>query len=234
MSAEELCLKLNYQFNKLDLLQQALTHRSYSSQNNERLEFLGDSILNCIITGLLFKCFPDSNEGDLSRFRASLVNQRALSALALVLDLGKEIRLGDGELKDDGYSRPSILADSLEAILGAIYLDAGFEGVQRVVTTLFMSRINKINLDTLEKDPKTILQEYLQKHKLPLPHYSVIATSGDAHQQLFRIECSVRTLGISEFGEGVSHRNAQQKAALLVYKRIHLYSKKSKKNGTII
>src|SRR5687768_6261635 len=181
-----LCRKLDYIFNRPELLRQALTHRSHSVPHNERLEFLGDSVLNCAVAALIFRHFPDLPEGSLSRVRANLVNQKVLAELAQTLDLGKLIRLGEGELRSGGDRRPSILADALEAVLGAIYLDGGFAQAEKIVAALFAHSLQDWDVRTHGKDPKTLLQEYLQSHRLALPQYSVIATSGEAHQQQFK------------------------------------------------
>ncbi|MEK7842870.1 MAG: ribonuclease III, partial [Pseudomonadota bacterium] len=197
-----------------------LTHRSHSSPHNERLEFLGDSVLNCAVAGLIFRHFPNLPEGELSRLRASLVNQQALFELAQALDLGEQIRLGEGELKSGGHRRPSILADTLEAVLGAIYLDGGFAQAEKVVATLFMPLLQQLNPQTIDKDPKTLLQEYLQSRKLGLPQYSVVTTSGEAHQQQFLVECIITKLNIRTIGEGASRRSAEQGAAKQAYEQV--------------
>ena len=169
MDSNVLCRRIGYSFSNPDLLYQALTHRSHSHPHNERLEFLGDSVLNCAVAGLLFRRFSSLPEGNLTRLRANLVNQKALFKLAKTIDLGKQIRLGEGELKSGGYNRPSILADALEAILGAVYLDGGFARSEKVVITLFTPLLPKFDEQNSGKDPKTILQEYLQGRKLVLP-----------------------------------------------------------------
>ncbi len=219
MDSATLCRKINYTFNQAELLRQALTHRSHSSPHNERLEFLGDSVLNCAIAGLIFRHFPNLPEGELSRFRASLVNQQALFEVAQTLDLGEQIKLGEGELKSGGQRRPSILADTLEAVLGAVYLDGGFAQAEKVVATLFMPLLQQLNPQTLDKDPKTLLQEYLQSRKLGLPQYSVVTTSGEAHQQQFLVECIISKLDIRTIGEGASRRSAEQGAAKQAYEQ---------------
>lgn len=221
MDSATLCQKISYAFSQPELLRQALTHRSHSSPHNERLEFLGDSVLNCAVAGLIFRHFPNLPEGELSRLRASLVNQQALFELAQTLDLGEQIRLGEGELKSGGHRRPSILADTLEAVLGATYLDGGFAQAEKVVTTLFMPLLHQLNPQTLDKDPKTLLQEYLQSRKLGLPQYSVVTTSGEAHQQQFLVECIIAKLNIRTVGEGASRRSAEQRAAKQAYEQAH-------------
>ena len=223
MDSKALCRKIGYTptSNQPDLLRQALTHRSHSSPHNERLEFLGDSVLNCAVAGLLFRHFPHLPEGDLSRLRANLVNQQALFELAQTLGLGDEIRLGEGELKSGGHRRPSILADALEALLGAIYLDGGFAAAEKVVATLYASLLQGLDPETLGKDPKTLLQEYLQSRKLALPKYSIITTQGEAHQQQFHVECTVPELNIRTVGEGASRRSAEQEAAQRAYNQAY-------------
>lgn len=221
MDSDVLCKKIGYSFSQPGLLHQALTHRSHGHPHNERLEFLGDSVLNCAVAGLIFRHFSSLPEGDLSRLRANLVNQTALFKLAQTLELGKQIKFGDGELKSGGCNRPSILADSLEAILGAIYLDGGFAKAEEVISTLFTPLLHQFNPQNLGKDPKTLLQEYLQSRKLNLPKYSVIITSGEAHQQQFHVECVIPKFKIRTIGEGSSRRSAEQEAAKLAYEEIH-------------
>jgi len=224
MDSNVLCRRIGYSFSKPELLYQALTHRSYSHPHNERLEFLGDSVLNCAVAGLVFRHFSSLPEGNLTRLRANLVNQKALFKLAKTLDLGNQIKLGEGELKSGGCNRPSILADALEAVLGAVYLDGGFARAEKVVITLFTPLLPKFDAQDSGKDPKTILQEYLQSHRLMLPEYSVIVTSGEAHQQLFRVECVIPILSICSIGEGSSRRSAEQEAAKEAYEQIHLHN----------
>jgi ribonuclease-3 len=213
MSSEAFSRKLGYSFNQPALLYQALTHRSHSIPHNERLEFLGDAVLNCAVAGLIFRHFPDLSEGNLSRVRANLVNQQALAELAQTLGLGKLIRFGEGELKSGGERRPSILADALEAVLGAIYLDGGFTAAEEVVITLFAPLLQELEPQTLGKDPKTLLQENLQGRRLALPQYTVIAIMGEAHQQQFTVECLIPRLDIRTTGTGASRRSAEQDAA---------------------
>ena len=221
MDSDALCKKTGYSFSQPELLCQALTHRSHGRPHNERLEFLGDSVLNCAVAGLVFRHFSSLPEGDLSRLRANLVNQQALFKLAQTLDLGKQIKLGEGELKSGGCSRPSILADTLEAVLGAVYLDGGFAKAEEVVITLFTPLLHQFDPQNLSKDPKTLLQEYLQSRKLMLPQYSVVITSGEAHQQQFHVECVVPKLNIRTIGEGASRRSAEQEAAKRAYEQVH-------------
>jgi ribonuclease III len=205
--------RLGHTFGDPALAIQALTHRSAAGEHNERLEFLGDSLLNCTVAALLYERFPRLPEGDLSRLRAALVNQSSLHEVALALALGDRLRLGEGELKSGGFRRPSILADALEALLGAVFLDAGFEAVRRVVENLLGARLDQAREAPPVKDPKTALQEQLQGKRLALPHYAVVAVEGEAHQQNFRVECRVDELQVTGVGEGTSRRAAEQQAA---------------------
>lgn len=205
--------KLGYSFARVALLQQALTHRSHSTANNERIEFLGDSVLNCCIAHELFRRFGELQEGELSRVRANLVRQQTLADLAQRLDLGNCLRLGEGELKSGGFRRPSILADGLEALLGAVFLDGGFDAAQGVIRELYADLLANIDLQTLGKDAKTQLQELLQARRIPLPQYAVVATQGAAHDQMFQVECQIPQLEIRTTGYGASRRIAEQEAA---------------------
>ena len=204
---------LGHRFANPELARQAVTHRSFGAPHNERLEFLGDSLLNCAVATLLYERFPQLPEGDLSRLRAALVNQSSLSAVASTLGLGDRLRLGEGELKSGGFCRPSILADALEALLGAVYLDAGFEAVRSTVERLLGERLEGHDKLPVDKDPKTALQEHLQGRKLQLPRYSVQRTEGEAHDQTFTVECRVDDLGLVATGKGASRRAAEQAAA---------------------
>jgi ribonuclease III len=195
------------------LLKQALRHRSVGSPNNERLEFLGDALLNCIVAELLYERLPHWSEGDLSRLRSSLVNQPSLVDIATRLGLGDHLELGDGELKSGGHRRPSILADALEAVLGAVYLDGGFDAARTVVLTWFAEVMSEPERLQPVKDPKTALQEWLQAQRIPLPSYRVIETAGDAHEQSFTITCTVETMQMHTQGNGSSRRAAEQQAA---------------------
>jgi ribonuclease-3 len=195
------------------LLTQALTHRSYGARNNERLEFLGDGVLNCVVGLMLYQRFPDLPEGRLSRLRANLVNQDSLHGLALELDLGHHLRLGEGELRSGGAQRPSILADALESLLGAALLDAGFEVARGMVERLFVARVDAINPAAQGKDAKTRLQEWLQPRRHGLPTYSLQDTTGQAHAQTFHVECRIDPLGIVTRGAGGSRKAAEQAAA---------------------
>ena len=206
---------LGYTFARPELLAQALTHRSYGSLNNERLEFLGDSVLNCSVARTLYDAFPDLPEGSLSRLRANLVRQETLAEIAATLKVGDSLRLGEGELKSGGFRRPSILADALESLFGAIFLDAGFDTAQRVVRGLFDPLVAQIDPKASGKDPKTQLQEILQSRRLPLPDYQLIDTQGEAHDQSFIVECVLTKPVLSTRGVGKSRRAAEQEAARL-------------------
>jgi ribonuclease-3 len=221
MNRDALCRQLGYVFTQPQLLQRALTHRSHSQAHNERLEFLGDSVLNCVIAKHLYDSFPDLPEGDLSRLRSNLVNQQTLFILAQQLHLGELLLLGEGERKSAGFRRPSILADALEALFGAVFMDAGFAAAQQVVLGLFVPFIAQADVQTLGKDAKTLLQEYLQGKRLALPKYTVIATQGEAHAQLFQVECDIAQLKLSTRGEGVSRRAAEQAAAESAYLQLN-------------
>jgi ribonuclease-3 len=212
--------RLGHSFQDAALLQQALTHRSHSSLHNERLEFLGDSVLNCVIASLLFERFNKIDEGDLSRLRANLVKQQSLYEVAQRIELSQFLRLGEGELKSGGFRRPSILADTLEALFGAIFLDAGFEAARKVIRALYLPILANVDPKTLGKDAKTLLQEFLQGKKLALPQYNVVATHGAAHNQEFEIECLVPKLDIHVFGTGGSRRAGEQAAAKLALEAV--------------
>lgn len=211
---------LGHAFSDASLFQTALTHRSHSSPHNERLEYLGDAILNAVVARLLFVRFPDVPEGDLSRLRANLVRQDSLHQLANGLDLGKYLRLGEGELKSGGATRPSILADALEALFGAIWLDAGFDAAGAVIAHLYEAMLKAIAPGQPIKDAKTRLQEFLQGKRLPLPKYSLTATEGEAHAQQFRIACLIDSLNIRTEGQGGSRRAAEQMAAECALERL--------------
>ena len=204
---------LAYTFTRPELLTQALTHRSYASLNNERLEFLGDSVLNCTVARALYDAFPDLPEGSLSRLRANLVRQETLAEIAVTLKLGDVLRLGEGELKSGGFRRPSILADALESLFGAVFLDAGFDEAARVVRRLFDPLVAQIDPRASGKDPKTQLQELLQSRRLPLPDYRLVGTEGEAHDQSFIVECVLGKPELSTRGVGKSRRAAEQEAA---------------------
>jgi ribonuclease-3 len=217
---DNLCGQLGYVFKQPQLLQRALTHRSFAAEHNERLEFLGDSILGCVIAKYLYSTFPELSEGDLSRLRSNLVKESTLVFFAQQLNLGSRLKLGEGELKSGGFRRPSILADAVEALFGAIFLDGGFTAAEQVVLGLFVPYLEKTDIKTLGKDAKTLLQEYLQGKHLALPGYSVVDTLGEAHEQSFQVECSIPSLKITTRGTGTSRRNAEQQAALAAYQII--------------
>jgi ribonuclease-3 len=212
-SLDGLARSLGYSFEDMQLLQAAVTHRSAGGQNNERLEFLGDAILGHVIAEWLYELFPDASEGQLSRLRASLVKKETLADIARTLDVGDYLLLGSGELKSGGFRRDSILADALEAILGGIARDSGFEVCRSCIRNLFADKIDQLSPSDELKDPKTRLQEYLQSHKLDLPVYEVTEVSGKAHSQCFSIECRVDALQRSSTGRGRSRRRAEQAAA---------------------
>lgn len=208
-----LLVKLEYSFSDSSLLDEALTHRSYGADNNERLEFLGDGILNFVIADQLFKAYPEVQEGDLSRLRATLVNKESLAEIANHLKLGDVIQLGSGELKSGGFRRPSILADAVESIFGAVYCDGGFEPCRALIIRLYSERLaSKTDLQSL-KDPKTQLQELVQSRRFALPEYQVTRITGQAHAQMFHVNCSVQEMHIEVSGEGKSRRKAEQVAA---------------------
>jgi ribonuclease-3 len=226
----ELERRLGHKFARPELAGQALTHRSYGTPHNERLEFLGDSLLNCAVATLLYERFGQLPEGDLSRLRATLVNQSSLSEVASALGLGERLRLGEGELKSGGFRRPSILADAVEALLGAVYLDAGFDAVRTSVERLLAERLEGKEGLPVAKDPKTALQEHLQGRKLQLPRYSVQLTEGEAHDQTFTVECRVDDLGLVATGRGASRRAAEQSAAEAVLDQLRAAPRQSRRN----
>lgn len=210
---ERLAQRLGHQFRQMKLLERALTHRSFSADHNERLEFLGDSVLSLAISGLLFEKLSNLPEGDLSRVRANLVKQDTLHGIAVRLALSECLRLGDGERRSGGQKRPSILADALEAVIGAVYLDAGFEAAEALVRRLYAGIELHAGMRAMDKDGKTGLQEWLQARKMKLPEYRVVATTGEAHKQTFEVSCTVAELGLTEHGVGASRRAAEQAAA---------------------
>lgn len=220
MKLESLQEQLGHRFRDARLLEQALTHRSHSTPHNERLEFLGDGVLNCIVAAELYDRFARLNEGELSRLRASLVREQRLYELAAALALGDYLRLGEGELKSGGFRRPSILADALEALIGAVFVDGGFAAARAVVLGLYRPLLERAAEAAAEKDPKTQLQEWLQRRRLGLPQYSVRATSGAAHEQRFEVECLVREFDLRTTGTGTSRRLAEQEAARAAYERL--------------
>ena len=205
--------RLAHVFTNPQLLVQALTHRSFSSDHNERIEFLGDSVLNLAVAGLLYERLAELPEGDLSRARANLVKQETLHQVAVSLGLPSLLRLGEGEAKSGGQKRPSILADALEAVIGAIYLDAGFEVASTLVHRLFKDVQINAQMQAIGKDPKTELQEWLQGHKMALPIYRIVGTEGAAHKQTFDVECEIIEYRRAERGTGNSRRAGEQAAA---------------------
>lgn len=211
---------LGYRFSDRALLAQALTHRSAAPANNERLEFLGDGILNFVVAAEVFRRKPELPEGDLSRLRASMVNQSSLARLARQMDLGGYLKLGTGELKSGGHRRESILSDGLEAVFGAIYLDSDFDTARRIIVACYGDRLENLpDVDDL-KDPKTRLQEYLQSGRLPLPSYRVLDVTGKSHNQTFSVECTIEGVGGATIGEARSRRQAEQRAAEAMLARL--------------
>ena len=204
---------LHYRFDDAGLFTQALTHRSASGNNNERLEFLGDAVLDFVISDEVFKRRPDASEGDLSKLRSSLVKDTSLAELASTLGVGEHLILGSGERKTGGHRRESILADALEAIFGAVFLDSGFEAAEKIINRVFEQRLDDLPDAEDLRDPKTRLQEWLQARKLALPDYDLIDVSGKAHQQRFVVTCTVKELSQSTEGESTTRRKAEQKAA---------------------
>lgn len=221
MKLERLQGRIGYHFNHPSILHQALTHRSHSTPHNERLEFLGDSVLNFIVAAEVFARFPNLKEGELSRLRSSLVREQSLFEHADAIHLGECLRLGEGELKSGGHRRPSILADAFEALIGAIYLDGNFVEAQQTVLRLYSDTLNNLDLGTTaDKDAKTQLQEWLQSRKHGLPQYQVIATQGAAHEQRFEVECLVSEFQLRTVGNGNSRRLAEQEAAGRAYEML--------------
>ncbi|MCC6659095.1 MAG: ribonuclease III [Rhodocyclaceae bacterium] len=202
-----------YDFNNRDLLAQSLTHRSFGTTNNERLEFLGDSVLNCVIAEALCQRYASVREGDLSRLRANLVRQETLAEIAKLINLGDQLRLGEGEMRSGGFRRPSILADALEAVFGAVFLDGGFGQARKAILRLYDPFLAGIDPRHSGKDPKTALQEFLQGRHMALPQYHLKATHGEAHAHEFEVECLIPELGIATIGRGPSRRSAEQEAA---------------------
>ncbi len=205
--------RLGHRFGRQDLLTRALTHKSFGADHNERLEFLGDAVLSLAVSALLYARFGESDEGDLSRVRAHLVREDSLHRAALSIGIPDVIRLSDSESRGGGAQRPSILADAMEAIIGAAYLDAGFDAARHVVQRLFGEVIASTEADSWAKDAKTELQEWLQARRLPVPTYSIVATRGQAHAQTFEVSCEAPALGLTQTGEGRSRRAAEQEAA---------------------
>ena len=209
----ELEERLDYAFRDPALLARALTHRSHNADHNERLEFVGDAVLNCVVALALFNRFPQLPEGDLSRIRANLVNRDGLLVRAQALQLAGLVRLGEGEMKSGGESRPSILSDAAEAVFGAVFLDGGFEAARAVIEHCYAEPIVAVDPTVSGKDPKTRLQEWLQAKGLALPHYAVTAVDGEAHRQSFTVTCRIESLQRETIGRGTSRRAAEQDAA---------------------
>src|SRR5262245_44318499 len=210
---DELQQRLGHRFREAGLLDRALTHRSYGADHNERLEFLGDAVLSLAVSSLLFERFAGSDEGDLTRVRAHLVREESLHRVALLIGLPEVVRLSEGEARGGGAQRASILADALEALIGAVFLDGGFEAARTLVQRLFGEVIASTEIGGWAKDAKTELQEWLQARRLPVPTYRIAATRGQAHAQTFEVECVVPALALTETGEGRSRRQAEQEAA---------------------
>ena len=204
---------LGYNFDDATLLLRAFTHRSFSKEHNERLEFLGDALLGSFIADALFTKFPSASESELTRLRSSLVNKETLASLALQLDLGRHIRLGPGERRSAGWRKKSLLANAMEALVGAVYLDSDPERCRAFICTLYARRLEDLSIENTPKDPKSRLQEYLQAHKRPLPAYHVVAEAGMAHNKVFTIECRVEGVQAPARASGGTKRDAEQAAA---------------------
>jgi ribonuclease-3 len=222
--------RLGHRFAEPELLSRAVTHRSFGADHNERLEFLGDAVLSLAISALLFERFGGSDEGDLTRVRAHLVREDTLHRVAVVIGLPEVLRLSEGEARGGGAQRPSILADALEALIGATFLDGGFEPARALVQRLFGEVIATTDIDSWTKDAKTELQEWLQARRLPVPSYRIASTRGQAHAQTFEVECAVPALNLTETGEGRSRRVAEQEAA----RRMLVALKASDKPGSAL
>ncbi|MHB8253618.1 MAG: ribonuclease III [Acidiferrobacter sp.] len=212
--------RLRYVFRDPELLAQALTHRSCGARNNERLEYLGDAVVNLVMADALFGRFPQLSEGELTRLRVRLVRAETLAAVAREIDLGDLLRLGTGELKSGGFDRDSILADGFEAVVGALYRDGGYEEARRILMDLFASRLSGIDVHAQAKDAKTLLQEFLQGRGLELPQYELISITGQDHEQHFKVACRVTGLSEPTQGQGSTRRYAEQEAARLALKRL--------------
>jgi ribonuclease-3 len=219
---------LQHEFKNSGLLRQALTHRSFAVDHNERLEFLGDAVLNLAVADLLYQRLSDLPEGDLSRVRANLVKQDTLHGLAVGIGLPSLLRLGEGEMRSGGQKRPSILADALEAVIGAVYLDGGFGAAQQLVHRLFKAVEINPTMSAIGKDPKTELQEWLQGRKMKVPLYRVVATLGAAHKQTFDVECEIVEFNLTERGIGISRRAGEQAAAAVMLQTLKAKEKNDK------
>jgi ribonuclease III len=220
MEREGLEQRIGYAFARRELLGQALTHRSHGVPHNERLEFLGDGVLNCVVAAELYGRFPDLKEGELSRLRANLVRQEPLRQLAQEVGLGERLRLGEGEVRSGGSARPSILADAFEALIGAVFVDGGFDAARDLIRRLYAPLLAELDPRDPGKDPKTLLQELLQARKVSLPQYSVVATQGAAHEQQFEVECVISELSLRTKGSGSSRRVAEQEAARRAFEQL--------------
>lgn len=220
-SPDRLCKTFGYRFIDPELLKTALTHRSAGNRNNERMEFLGDAVLGFVIADRLYQHFPDADEGQLSRLRAALVKKDSLAEVGQALELGNYLKLGPGELRGGGHSRGSILADGLEALLAAVYLDGGYEAARSVILQLFEAKIEDLSPADQLKDPKTGLQEFLQGRGLNLPTYEIAQVMGEQHEQTFVVTCVVSDLGLEATGRGGSRRKAEQDAAEQLLKKLH-------------
>ena len=233
LSAEELEKRIGYEFKNKALLKRALTHRSFAVEHNERLEFLGDSVLNCVIGHALFLRDRHFDEGVLSRVRANLVCEKALDEIAAEIQIGQFIYLGEGELKTGGADRPSILADVCEAVFGAVFLDSGFEEAQKVILRLYEPLLSAKGMtgERLSKDHKTLLQEFLQARRMNVPQYRILKVTGAAHCQHFECACAVAEAGMQEMGEGKSRREAEQQAAGRMLDKLRVkYPQTARKN----
>ncbi len=219
--SRQLCRQLDYEFKDSALLDTALTHRSVGSKNNERLEFLGDALLGAIVAEALFLRFPQADEGELTRVRASLVKKETLAKLARGLQLGTHIRLGEGEMKTGGWRRDSILSNTLESLIGAIFLDSDMQTCRQTVLQLYEKLLDSVSQENRSKDAKTSLQEYLQGRRLPLPAYKTIKTEGEAHQQQFTVSCEIPALKLRSVAIGNSRRGAEQAAASIALDEIN-------------
>lgn len=221
-NAQQLQDRLQYQFSDQTLLTLALSHRSCGSKNNERLEFLGDAVLGLTVSNFLFQRFPEAREGDLSRIRSQIVRAESLAEVARSLDLGPELLLGQGEMKSGGHRRDSILGDTVEALIGAIYLDRGMSAAEQSVVNWFGDLLNAVTLDTPIKDPKTALQEWLQARGKPLPEYLVVKTQGEDHNRLFTISCKIADVESAAEATASSRRKAEQLVAEQLLKQLEL------------
>jgi ribonuclease-3 len=220
MPAAALAARLGYAFRSGELLDQALTHRSYQAVHNERLEFVGDAVLDCAIAVILYERFPQVAEGELSRVRAHLVNRDTLARIARGIDIGAAVHLGDAVHKGGTAGRPAIFADALEAVLGAVFLDGGFDAARAVIERVYAQDLAGLDPAALGKDPKTRLQEWLQARRTPVPEYAVVESAGKAPVQSFTVECRIASLGIAARGIGASRRVAEQRAAAAAYEAL--------------